>query len=545
MPTAALAAGAWSAAALLVLKSTLVLGAAALGALALRRASAASRHFVWALSLAALLALPALTLALPGWRPAVLAVIPHPSPPAPESGFGAEISRFVSTAPLAGLPASIDGRPGFPLGAVLLVVWALGAVVVLARLGMGIAAVRRVAREAEVVDDRAWTEMVERLGASVGVRRPVRLLRSGAAAMPMTWGSLRPAILLPADADGWDEERRRVVLLHELAHVARRDCLTQCLAEVACALHWFHPGAWWAARQMRLEREQACDDRVLTAGARASEYALHLLNVARAYRPPVSAAALAMARPSQLEGRLRAVLETERDRRGVTPRVGAVCAGAVALAVLPLAVVTPSERCGHGAEHVSLTVPVHAAVDASGKGTGKAKAMARINGRDVHLDLDLRLTVVPGIRSETGEAWSLPAAPDPDPARVFTSSGRGTGVKGGTPGFFTREDGAVVTAHVEKVEKEMFHLEIDLDDLDDLRHLGEETARVAGVLDRAGSSAEARKAGAAVRAGLAATLREAREREPDAVRIAEQLVDLDRVITLVGDAVAEGVSESR
>jgi hypothetical protein len=210
----------------------------------------------------------------------------------------------------------------------------------------------------------------------------------------------------------------------------------------------------------------------------------------------------------------------------------------VALAVLPLAVVTPSERCVHGPEHVSLTVPVHAAVDASGKGTGKAKAMARINGRDVHLDLDLRLTVVPDVRSEAGKSWSLPAAADPGPTRVFTSSGRGTGVKGGTPGFFTREDGAVATARAERAEKETLHLEIDL---------GGEAARVAGVLDLTAGrrDAEARKAGAAVRAGLAATLREAREREPDAVRMAEQLVDLDQVITLVADAVAEGVSESR
>ncbi|HEU4456491.1 MAG TPA: M56 family metallopeptidase, partial [Longimicrobium sp.] len=325
MSTAALAAGAWSAAALLLVKSTLVLGAAALGALALRRASAASRHFVWTLSLAALLALPALTLALPSWRPAALAVVPHAEPAALAPHAGGEIARYVSTAPLADLPAPAEGRGG-SIAIVLLAAWALGALAVLARLGIGIAAVRRVAREAEAVEDPAWTELAARLGASVGVRRPVRLLRSASAAMPMTWGALRPAILLPADAEGWDAERRRVVLLHELAHVARRDCLTQVLAEVACALHWFHPGAWLAARRMREEREQACDDRVLAAGARASEYALHLLSVARAYRPPVSAAALAMARPSQLEGRLRAVLEAERDRSGVTPRVGAVCA---------------------------------------------------------------------------------------------------------------------------------------------------------------------------------------------------------------------------
>jgi hypothetical protein len=135
-----------------------------------------------------------------------------------------------------------------------------------------------------------------------------------------------------------------VVLLHELAHVARRDCLVQTLAMVCCAAYWFHPGAWWAARKMREEREQACDDRVLAAGARASDYAGHLLDVARGYRAPLCAAAIAMAAPSQLEGRVRAVLEPRRDRRAVTRKTGAVCAGAVLLASLPLAAVSPSER---------------------------------------------------------------------------------------------------------------------------------------------------------------------------------------------------------
>jgi hypothetical protein len=162
--------------------------------------------------------------------------------------------------------------------------------------------------------------------------------------MPLTWGALRPSILLPAEADAWPEERRRVVLLHELAHVARRDCLVQTLAAVCCAAYWFHPGAWWAARKMREEREQACDDRVLAAGARASDYAGHLLDVARAYRTPLCAAAIAMAAPSQLEGRVRAVLEPRRDRRAITRRTGAVCAGAVLLASAPLAAVSPSER---------------------------------------------------------------------------------------------------------------------------------------------------------------------------------------------------------
>src|SRR6185503_13599152 len=111
----------------------------------------------------------------------------------------------------------------------------------------------------------------------LGVRQPVRLERSAQATMPLTWGAWRPILLLPAEADNWSPARRRMVLLHELAHIRRWDWLTQMLAHAACAVYWFNPLVWLAARQMRIERERACDDLVLAAGAKASDYAEELL----------------------------------------------------------------------------------------------------------------------------------------------------------------------------------------------------------------------------------------------------------------------------
>ncbi len=139
----------------------------------------------------------------------------------------------------------------------------------------------------------------------------------------MAWGLLRPAVVLPEDAEGWSVEQRRAVLTHELGHVKRHDCLTQALAQVACAVYWFHPLAWVAAWRLRVERERACDDLVLRAGASGPDYADHLLQLARGARAAAGPAwALAMARPSQLEGRLLAILDPSLDRRGPTRVAG-------------------------------------------------------------------------------------------------------------------------------------------------------------------------------------------------------------------------------
>ena len=188
--------------------------------------------------------------------------------------------------------------------------------------------------------------LVDDLRCELGIARPVRLLASPCATMPMTWGWLRPAVLLPADAERWPVERRRVVLLHELAHVKRFDCLTQTLAQLACALYWPHPGVWWAARRQRVERERACDDQVLDAGCSPSDYADHLIQVARAFRSPrfAESAAVSMARPSQLEGRVLAILDAGRNRRTPSRDTGLLFGLLAICLILPLSAMRPGAQ---------------------------------------------------------------------------------------------------------------------------------------------------------------------------------------------------------
>ena len=107
--------------------------------------------------------------------------------------------------------------------------------------------------------------------------------------------------MLPDAARQWSGEQLRSVLLHELAHIKRRDTIVQLLAQVACALHWFNPLVWFAAWRLHVERERACDDLVLASGVRPSAYAGHLLDVVTGLSPArwTAACGLAMARKSR------------------------------------------------------------------------------------------------------------------------------------------------------------------------------------------------------------------------------------------------------
>ena len=233
-------------------------------------------------------------------------------------------------------------RGAIPATAWLLPVWLVGALLVLNTLLVGLARSARLASGTRPVTDQRRTALAAELRRRLDITRPVRLLERDGRCMPMTWGAFRPIVLLPSDSVSWSASRLRAVLLHELAHVKRHDYLTQLVARVACAVYWFNPLAWVAARELHKERELACDDLVLNHGSRASEYAEHLLDVARSLRttPLLTVATVCMARRSQLRGRLQAVLDATRRRVAVTPKV-AIPATAVALSVvLPLAAVS-------------------------------------------------------------------------------------------------------------------------------------------------------------------------------------------------------------
>ena len=205
----------------------------------------------------------------------------------------------VASTPTAAPSAVTDRAAAISWPAIALAVYAVGVLLLAVRLVADHLAARRLVRASERILDDEWTAAVVAAASALGVTTPVRLLRAPAQAMPMVVGLRRPAILLSNDADAWTAERRRSVILHEMAHVQRRDCFTQTLASLARAVYWPHPGVWWAARRLQVEREFACDDRVLALGTEANGYANDLLEIAYslgARRAPALAVTMARQR---------------------------------------------------------------------------------------------------------------------------------------------------------------------------------------------------------------------------------------------------------
>ena len=317
-------------------KATLVLALTAVAARAMRRSSAAMRHHAWALGIACSLVLPALTLLLPSWRSATLGSAARFWSAAHPAGGNASLPKLPSTVIDAAAASPLSGR----LLGLTLLLWALGALFVVVKLLAGLAQLAWVSARSAPLAEEGWSQMISSQCARFGIARPVQiLLSSDPGSMPLTWGFVRPRIVLPAGAAEWSPDRRRTVLSHELAHIARHDWLAQIVAELTRATYWFHPLMWFAAARLRSESERACDDSVLNSGVDPSHYASQLLELARTLKNAHRgwSTALAIARPTNLERRFIAMLNPNLNRGGISRRTGLLLKAAALCLLLPLA----------------------------------------------------------------------------------------------------------------------------------------------------------------------------------------------------------------
>jgi len=219
------------------------------------------------------------------------------------------------------------------LSRLVIVVWSVVATFGFLRLFVILVKAAQMASGSPRISDVVWMQLAAEAKDALRLSSEVVLAR-GDIGTPLTWGIWRFVVLLPAEAEQWSPERRRAVLVHELAHVRRRDCLLRVSAHVAAVVYWFNPLVRLAVRRLIAEQEKACDDLVLIAGnISATRYAKHLLAIVQQSSGKAHGrSVLAMAGQGPLEERMRSILDRtpRRDlpsrRRTLMGILGAIAA---------------------------------------------------------------------------------------------------------------------------------------------------------------------------------------------------------------------------
>src|SRR5205085_4202130 len=248
--------------------------------------SPADRGAVLKLGVVMLLALPAMTLLLPALQvetkiagsvvasPAAAATIDLPLT-ADASAAAAPAPPYVDPAAADPISEMVGAGDWNDPGSLFLLLYLGGLFMVGGRLVAGLWTLRRWTREARPVESPEWQAALRRAAGG----RNIRLLVSDEACSPMSWGWLRPVILL--DRDTIDEpDDADAILAHETAHVLRRDWPALILSRLAVALFWFNPLVWRLDREVAQQAEEAADSHAIDR-VEPARYAQTLLDWAR------------------------------------------------------------------------------------------------------------------------------------------------------------------------------------------------------------------------------------------------------------------------
>ncbi len=343
----------------ITLKATILLGLAWIAGLLMKNRSAALRHTMRASALTAVLLLPVFSFVMPAWRWQGLPGFLVKATQAARAGDmqGASLIPSVragrnSDSVVADLPTSdtitsaqviYKSEPAREWSQALSLAWLVGIALIGLRLVISRLRLALLVRRAAQVDDAGWRARVREIATLLGIRRPVALLQSRETEVPLTSGTRRPKIIFSPDYLEWSWLRREAILRHELAHIRRLDTLAQAVCHLAITMYWFHPLVWLTARAMREERERACDDYVLAAGTKPSDYAQELLAIASGLSQPDFITALALARLSPLEGRVMALLNPAQRRGSISQSTALIVAILTLCVVLPLAAIQTAE----------------------------------------------------------------------------------------------------------------------------------------------------------------------------------------------------------
>jgi beta-lactamase regulating signal transducer with metallopeptidase domain len=328
----------------LAIKSALICAVAAIAAILLRRSSAFVRSMVWACAVVGLLLLPAFSVLSPVWNVPIIpdlaslnigSYLPDSEKPEPGTSGAPPIAPADASEVASGTSGTTP--VGIPWYGWCILAWIAGGLLYLCWNLILHAGVRSVVRRA-VPADRRWTLLLDGVTKELDLSRRITLLESGRVKAAVTVGITDPVIVLPSDCDDWPASRRRLVLSHELAHVKRWDTLIEAFALFTTIVFWFNPLVWYAVRRLRIERETDCDNAVLRTGAKPSEYAELLMNIAADLSSSATPAwqLSTISQGSNVKDRLMDILN-QRVNRTKGSRRSAIVTGVLALTlVLPI-----------------------------------------------------------------------------------------------------------------------------------------------------------------------------------------------------------------
>jgi len=313
--------------------------------LMVRTSSASTRYFLIGASIIMIGCLPLLTWIMPDWELPIPTVIhsrivsdPAPLPPSKQS------PRILQVEPpeAAISMTETQARPSATRGNFLLCLWLLGTAVAAGRVLTGLARCAKSRGQIKEYDSQRIYELVKNAAGKVGLRRDVAVRVGDRTELPHISGIFRPVLYLPENVLHWPRQRLMSVLLHELAHIKRRDHLLWPLANLAVSWLWFNPLVWLALAQMRKEKERACDDYVVACGRSRISYAKHLLEACLSLRASAKPAPLSLqfAQKNEVQERIMYMLSQRMDRRPISKAKRLALVFLLLIVLIPLTGIT-------------------------------------------------------------------------------------------------------------------------------------------------------------------------------------------------------------
>lgn len=351
----------------ILIKSIVVLSITYAFTLLMRKRSAATRDAVWKTGFTALLLLPLFTLTMPtletSWLPAqswlntqtTTAIAPDnpihtptthnktepattntQTPPPLPSKHANQLTTHTPdnnqpdtppapapTADHASQFTTASPTTSFDWKGIVVGVYITGLLISLLSIFTGIHRLKQIIHNATRIHDGPIINLTQSIAKQFGLKHKPIIMLTDDASIPMvtqSWFTSPGIVILPQDAHTWTPEQLEIVLMHELAHLHRKDCPMQLTSRILSAFYWPNPLIYLGLHRMQVEREQACDDLVLNHGSQPSTYAQSLLDIATTCRNVkyTGAAAVAMARTNELESRLHAILDAKRNRKTLT-----------------------------------------------------------------------------------------------------------------------------------------------------------------------------------------------------------------------------------